>query len=135
MLAMMENEMNFDEEVDALKKSMKAKRLDPEEVIRATQELEDKLIAKIDSKRIKFEYDFDDEDGPKVSVLYAKAPFQIGTAWVHGDGSIAFASESEYFPPLVAFDTEEEFFKEARDFLKEGLAAFELDEEEDAYEA
>jgi hypothetical protein len=127
--------MSFDDEVDALKKKFADNRLDPEQVIGATQELEDKLAKKLKSDRLKFEYDFDDDEGPRVGVLYAKAPFHIGTCWVHGDGSVAFASESEYFPPLVAYETEEEFFKEAREFLKEGLAAFELDEEEDAYEA
>ena len=127
--------MSFDDDVDTLKKRFAEKRLDPEQVIGATKELEDKLTEKLVSERIKFEYEFDDEEGPKVAVLYAKAPFHIGTCWVHGDGSIAFASESEYFPPLVAYETEEEFFKETREFLKEGLAAFELDEEEDAYEA
>jgi hypothetical protein len=131
----METSMSFDDEVDAMKKELKAKRLDPESVIKATQDLEDKLVERLDSKRIKYEYDFDDEDGPKVGIYYTKGQFQIGTAWVHGDGSVAFASENEYFPPLVAYDSEEEFFKEARNFLKEGLAAFELDEEEDAYEA
>jgi len=127
--------MSFDDEIDALKKEFKSKRLEPEQVIEATQRLEDSLAKKLKSKRLKFEYEFDDEDGPKVAILYAKAPFHIGAAWVHGDGSVAFASESEYFPPLIAFETEKEFIKEARVFLMEGLAAFELDEEEDAYDA
>jgi hypothetical protein len=126
--------MSFDSDVDALKTKMKEKRLEPETIIRATQALGDKLAEEINSDRLKYEYEFDDEDGPKVAILYAKAPFHIGTTWVHGDGSVVFASESEYFPPFTAAETEEEFIEDAKEFLKEGLAAFELDEEEDAYE-
>jgi IMP cyclohydrolase len=127
--------MSFDDEIDELKKKFLESRLEPEEVILATQDFERKLTKQIKSQRLKFDYEFDDEDGPRVEVIYAKAPFHIGTVFVQGNGTIAFASESEYFPPLVAYENENEFFKEAKEFLKEGLAAFELDEEEDAYEA
>ena len=126
--------MSFDDDVDALKKKFRDSRMEPEQVIVATREFEDRLEEKIKSKRLKFEYEFDDEEGPRIVVLYATAPFHIGTIFVQGNGTIAFASESEYFPPLVAYETEEEFFKEATEFLKEGLAGFELDEEEDSYE-
>lgn len=127
--------MSFDDDVDKLKEKFLKNRLEPSQVIVATQAFEDKLSLEMKSERLKFEYEFDDEEGPTVAVLYAKAPFHIGTVFVQGNGTIAFASESEYFPPLVAYDSEEEFFKEAKEFLVEGLAAFELDEEEDAYDA
>ena len=127
--------MSFDDEVDELKNRFLADRMEPEEIIVATRAFEDKLELEIKSKRLKFDYEFDDEEGPRVSILYATAPFHIGTVFVQGNGHIAFASESEYFPPLVAYDNEDEFFKEAKEFLAEGLAAFELDEEEDSYEA
>ncbi len=126
--------MSFDDDVDALKKKFRDSRMEPEQVIVATREFEDRLEDKVNSKRLKFEYEFDDEEGPRIVVLYASAPFHIGTIFVQGNGTIAFASESEYFPPIVAYETEEEFFKEACEFLKEGLAGFELDEEEDSYD-
>ncbi len=127
--------MSFDDNVDELKKKFLENRMEPEEVIIATRAFEDKLSSEIKSRRLKFEYEFDDEEGPRIAVLYATAPFHIGTVFIQGNGTIAFASESEYFPPLVAYEKEKEFFKDAREFLAEGLAAFELDEEEDAYEA
>jgi len=127
--------MSFDDDVDDQKKKFLASRLEPEQIIRAAEAFVDKLSIEIQSKRLKFDYEFDNEDGPRISVLYALAPFHIGTVYVQGNGSIAFTSDSEYFPQLVAYETEEEFFAEAREFLVEGLAAFELDEEEDAYEA
>ncbi len=127
--------MSFDSDVDKQKKKFLAARLEPEQVIRAAQEFEEKLSTKFKSKRLKFEYEFDNEDGPRVSVLYGLAPFHIGTVYVQGNGSIAFTSDSEYFPQLVAYETEDEFFAEAQEFFVEGLAAFELDEEEDSYEA
>ena len=126
---------DFDDEVDALKEKFRKNRMEPEQVSVATREFEERLSERIKSTRLNFEYEFDDEEGPRIAVLYAKAPFHIGTIFVQGNGSIAFVSESEYFPPLAAFESEEEFFREAREFLKEGLAGFELDEEEDAYEA
>ena len=126
--------MSFDDDVDALKQKFRDERMEPEQVIVATREFEDRLEERIKSERLKFEYEFDDEEGPRIAVLYAKAPFHIGTIVVQGNGSIAFLSDSEYFPPLVAYETEEEFFKEATEFLKEGLAGFELDEEEDAFD-
>ena len=126
--------MSFDDEVDKLKKTYIEQRLAPEQVVSSTQAFEKKLTEKIDSTRLKFEYEFDEEEGPRIAVLYAKAPFHIGTVFVQGNGGIGFASESEYFPPLVAYEKEDEFFKEAQEFLAEGLAAFELDEEDDAYE-
>lgn len=126
--------MSFDDDVDKLKKKFRENRLEPEQIIVATREFEDRLEKEISSERLRYEYEFDDEEGPRIVVLYAKAPFHIGTVFIQGNGAVAFASESEYFPPLVAYETEKEFFKEARQFLAEGLAAFELDEEEDAYE-
>ena len=127
--------MSFDEDVDDQKKKFLAARLEPEQVILATEAFADKMSLEFQSKRLKFDYEFDNENGPRVSVLYASAPFHIGTVYVQGNGSIAFTSESEYFPQVVAYEKEEEFFAEAKEFLVEGLAAFELDEEEDSYEA
>ena len=126
--------MSFDDDVDKLKKTYIEQRLAPEQIVSSTQAFEKKMTEQIDSERLKFEYEFDEEEGPRIAVLYAKAPFHIGTVFVQGNGGIGFASESEYFPPLVAYEKEDEFFKEAREFLAEGLAAFELDEEEDAYD-
>ncbi len=126
--------MSFDDKVDELKKQFIESRMEPEQIISTTQAFADTLKKKIDSKRLKFEYEFDDEEGPRIAVLYASAPFHIGTIFVQGNGSIGFASESEYFPPLVAYENEDKFFEEAMEFLSEGLAAFELDEEEDSYE-
>ncbi len=127
--------MSFDDTVDDLKKKFRANRIEPEQIIVATKALEDKLAQKINSKRLTFEYAFDDEEGPRVEVLYATAPFHIGTVFMQGNGTIAFTSQSEYFPPILAYEEEKEFFKDAKEFLAEGLAAFELDEEEDAYDA
>ena len=126
--------MSFDRDVDDKKKEFLENRMEPEQIIIATRSFGDKLSLEFQSDRLKFEYEFDDEEGPRIAVLYAKAPFHIGTVFIQGTGAVGFASESEYFPPLVAYETEDEFFKEAREFLVEGLAAFELDEEEDAYE-
>lgn len=121
--------MSFDEQLDALKKKMLAERLAPEEMISRTQKLRDTLEKEFVSKRIRFEYDLDEEEGPRIGVFYATAPFHIGTIWLHGGGSYVFGSQSEYFPPMAGFDSEQEFLKEIREFLMEGLAAFELDEE------
>ena len=127
--------MSFDDDVDEMKQKFLKNRLEPEQIIIATKAFEDKLALEIQTKRLKFEYEFDDEEGPRVAVLYATAPFHVGTVFIQGSGAVGFASESEYFPPLVAYENEDDFFKEAKEFLVEGLAAFELDEEEDSYEA
>lgn len=126
--------MSFDENIDKLKKELLDKRLSPEDMIQATQELRDELNNTINSKRLEFEYDIDDELGPRVGVFYKDMNFHIGTVWIQPDGSVGFSSESEYFPPLMASDTRKDFLKDAQEFLSEGLAHFELDEEDDSYD-
>ena len=127
--------MSFDSEIDELKKEMASRHLDPEAMIIATQELRDTLEEKLASDRLSFVYEMDDEEGPSVKIEYKGGHFQIGTCWIQPDGSVVFGSESEYFPPVLASDDKEAFLKEAREFLKEGLAMFELDEEaEEDYE-
>ena len=127
--------MSFDDDVDEMKKQFLANRMEPEQIIAATHALQDKLSLEIRSDRLKFEYGIDDQEGPRVAVLYAKAPFHIGSLYIQGNGVIVFESESDYFPQVAASKNEEDFFKDAKEYLVEGLAAFELDEEHDTYEA
>ncbi len=130
--------MDFDAEVDALKKKLAEERLSPEQVIAQTEQLRERLARDIASRRLDYVYDFDEEDGPRVTLVYVEADtgtgFELGAAWPQSDGGVLFMSESEYFPPVAAFDTVDDFIKEAREFLKEGLAALELDEESDQAE-
>ena len=120
--------MSFDDEVDELKKEL-VENHNPEEHQKRTTAFYTRLVQTIKSRRLKYDLDLEGEEGPGIDVYYAEAPFFIGTINVYPAGNIVFSSESDYFPSIAPFDDEDEFFKEARDFLKLGLAAFELDEE------
>ena len=126
--------MSIDAEIDALKEKMVGKRLKPEQLLSATERLYTTIGQNIQSKRLNYELDLEDEEGPRISIFYEEEQFHIGDLWLQPDGTIAFHSNSEYFPELAVFENEQEFLKEAKTFLTEGLAAFELDEEDDSYE-
>ncbi len=125
---------NIDADVDALKAKLAGNRLQSEQLLPETEKLFAALKNNIESKRLAFELDLEDEEGPRISIFYEDDQFHIGDAWLQPDSTIAFHSGSEYFPELAVFENEEEFFKEAKEFLTEGLANFEMDEEDDSYE-
>lgn len=126
---------NIDAAIDALKEKLASKRLSPDQLLAASQKFFEQVKEKLQSSRLAFELDEEDENGPSIDIFYEDGQFHIGEVWIQPDGSVAFHSESQdYFPQTAFFENEEEFFKEAQIFMVEGLAAFEMDEEDDAYE-
>ncbi len=126
--------MSMDTDIDALKKKLAGKRLQPEQLLAATELLYTTLGQNFQTKRLEFETDLEDEEGPRIAIFYADDQFHIGDVWYQADGTIAFHSNSEYFPEVAVFENEDEMIKEAKKILVEGLANFELDEEDDSYE-
>jgi hypothetical protein len=136
--------MGFDDEVDALKQELQNSKLDPAGRREATTRLCQKLKEVIDSKRIEFAVD-PDEDEPFVAIRHTQTNEQLAAVFVNEDGSITFQSsmpedealededqDGDYFPPYVEYFDESEFLEDAPEILKLGLAEYELDLESGA---
>lgn len=132
--------MGFDDEIDQLKRELQTPKLDAAGRQRATAELARKLNEKIQSRRLEFVNEPGNE--PSVSIRHKQASEKLASVFVNDDGSITFqaaTSENEsedevddagYFPPYVEYYDEEEFLEEAPEMLKQGIAEYELDQEE-----
>jgi hypothetical protein len=131
--------MGFDDDVDALKQELQNSKLDPAGRRDATIRLCQKLKGSIESKRIEFSVD-PDEDEPFVAIRHTQTNEQLAAVFVNEDGSITFQSsmpedealededqEGDYFPPYVEYFDESEFLEDAPEILKLGLAEYELD--------
>jgi hypothetical protein len=132
--------MGFDEEVDQLKRELQTPKLDSAGIKEATVALHGKLKDKIQSRRL--EFTVDDGSEPSIAIVHTPSKERLATININEDGSVTFQSplgdeQSEadfdnggYFPPYVEYYDEEEFLEEAPEMLKQGIAEFELDQEE-----
>ena len=133
--------MGFDDEVDQLKRELQTPKLDQAGRKSATSALCTKLKDKLQTRRLEFVYDEVDE--PSFNIRHTTSKEKLGSVSVNEDGSITFQSglmddevdddydDAGYFPPYVEYYDEEEFMEEAPEMLKQGIAEFELDQEED----
>jgi hypothetical protein len=135
--------MGFDDEVDQLKRELQMPKLDAAGRKAATSALCEKLKDKLQTKRLSLT--FDEIDGEPVIVLsHAKLSERLAFATVNDDGSVTFqstladdeagedAEDAGYFPPYVEYYDADEFLEEAPDMLKQGVAEYELDQEDDS---
>jgi hypothetical protein len=133
--------MGFDDEIDQLKKELQTPVLGNDGIKTATEKLLGKLSERIQSKRLSFS--LDEGEAPAVLITYKSTGEKLATITVNDDSSISFQSsfgadqgdedfdEVGYFPPFVEYYDEAEFMDEAPDMLKQGIAEYELDQEEE----
>ena len=133
--------MGFDDEVDQLKRELQTPKLDVAGIKAATAGLHAKLKERIQSRRLEFTLDEGDE--PSVGITHMPTKEKVATITVNEDGSVTFQSslgelegaddldDAGYFPPYVEYYDEDEFLEEAPEMLKQGIAEFELDQEDD----
>lgn len=134
--------MGFDEDVDQLKRELQTPKLDAAGRKQATINLTQKLNEMIQSRRLEFVAETGAE--PSISVRYKPTGEKLASVLVDDDGGITFQSQAEdepasededfddagYFPPYVQYYDEAEFLEEAPNLLKQGIAEYELDQEE-----
>jgi len=132
--------MGFDEEVDQLKRELQTPKLDIAGRRQATVNLAGKLTEKIQTKRLEFAMDSGPE--PLINIKHTKTGEKLAGVFVNDDGSITFQAvvaeeeteedfdDAGYFPPYVEYYDEAEFLEEAPEMLKQGVAEYELDQEE-----
>lgn len=132
--------MGFDEEVDQLKRELQTPKLDIAGRKAATSALAGKLTDLIQSRRLEFAADTGPE--PSIAIKHTKSGEKLASLFVNDDGSITFQSQGAedegeedfedagYFPPYVEYYDEAEFLEEAPEMLKQGVAEYELDQEE-----
>jgi hypothetical protein len=133
--------MGFDEEVDQLKRELQTPKLDTAGRRQATANLCQKLNEMIQSKRLEFVTETAGE--PSITIKHKPSGDKLAGVFVNDDGSITFqsqtlddegeadAEDAGYFPPYVEYYDEGEFLEEAPEMLKQGVAEYELDQEED----
>lgn len=133
--------MGFDDEIDQLKKELQTPALGNEGVKSATERLLAKLKEKIQSKRLTFALGA--SETPVIDIAYVPSGEKLATIHVNDDSSISFHStfgadqgdgdfdDVGYFPPFVEYYDEAEFIDEAPEMLKQGIAEYELDQEEE----
>lgn len=134
--------MRFDDEIDQLKKELQTPVLGDAGVKSATETLLAKLSERIQSKRLSFA--FAAGETPAIDITYLPSDEKLATLHVNDDSSISFhstfgANQSDdefddvgYFPPFVEYYDEAEFMEEAPEMLKQGIAEYELDQEEES---
>jgi hypothetical protein len=134
--------MGFDEEVDQLKRELQTPKLDTVGRRQATVALAAKLTELIASRRLEFAADTAAE--PSIGIKHTKTGEKLASLIVNDDGSITFQSvvtedegeadveDAGYFPPYVEYYDEGEFLEEAPDMLKQGIAEYELDQEDES---
>lgn len=132
--------MGFDEEVDQLKRELQTPKLDAAGRKQATANLCQKLSELIQSKRLEFVAETAGE--PVISIKHKPSGEKLAGVFVNDDGSITFQSQASddegeedfedagYFPPYVEYYDEQEFLDEAPEMLKQGVAEYELDQED-----
>ena len=108
----------------------------------ATEALLGKLKERIQSKRLSFA--LADGAEPGITLTHTPSKEKLATITINEDGSVTFQSavgdepsaedleDAGYFPPYVEYYDEDEFLEEAPEMLKQGIAEFELDLEDDA---
>lgn len=133
--------MGFDDEVDQLKRELQTPKLDVAGLKTATAALHGKLQDRIESRRLSFV--LDESDTPSVQIVHVPSKEKVATIMLNEDGSVTFQSslgeeaqdddfdDAGYFPPYVEYYDEDEFLDEAPEMLKQGIAEFELDQEDE----
>jgi hypothetical protein len=134
--------MGFDEEIDQLKSELRTPALGNEGIRSATEELLGKLVQQIQSKRLSFA--MGQADTPAIEITYLPTGEKLAAISVNDDSSVSFLStfgavpggdddfdDVGYFPPFVEYYDEGEFMEEAPEMLKQGIAEYELDQEEE----
>ena len=132
--------MGFDDEVDRLKRELQTPKLDIAGRKGATEALSNKIRDKLQTRRLEFVYE--GAEDPVVVIKHTATKERLATVTVNEDGSITFQSalpeddieddydDAGYFPPYVEYYDEAEFMDEAPEMLKQGIAEYELDQEE-----
>jgi hypothetical protein len=132
--------MGFDDEVDQLKRELQTPKLDAAAIGAATSELQAKLSQRIQSRRLEFA--LVEGDAPAIGITHIPSKERLATIALNEDGSVTFQSsfgedagedvfeDGGYFPPYVEYYDQDEFLEEAPEMLKQGIAEFELDQEE-----
>jgi hypothetical protein len=133
--------MGFDEEIDQLKSELRTPALGNDGIRNATEQLLGKLSQRIQSKRLSFS--MGQTDSPTIEITYVPTSEKLAAISVNDDSSISFQStfgadqgdddfdDVGYFPPFVEYYDEAEFMEEAPEMLKQGIAEYELDQEEE----
>jgi hypothetical protein len=132
--------MGFDDEVDRLKQELQTPKLDAAGVKMATEGLNNKLKQRIQSRRL--EFTLMEISEPSIVISHLPSKERLASITVNDDGSVTFQStfgeesggddfdNGGYFPPYVEYYDEDEFLEEAPEMLKQGIAEFEVDQEE-----
>lgn len=133
--------MGFDDEVDQLKRELQTPKLDTAGIAAATSGLHAKLNERIQSRRLQFLLQSGE---PAIGIVHVPSNERLAVITLNEDGSVTFQSnfgedagedafdDGGYFPPYVEYYDQDEFLEEAPEMLKQGIAEFELDQEEDA---
>jgi hypothetical protein len=131
--------MGFDDEVDQLKRELQTPKLDAAGRKQAVANLCQKLNEAIQSRRLEFVTEGSGAE-PSITIRHKPSGDKLASVFVNDDASITFQSQgiedeediedAGYFPPFIEFNDEEEFMQEAPEILKEGIAEYELDQEE-----
>lgn len=132
--------MGFDDEVDQLKRELQTPKLDAAGRKTAMATLCNQLKEKIQSRRL--EFSFDQEADTAITIVHVPSKEKLAIVTVNEDGSVTFQSsdadqddddleDAGYFPPYVEYYDEEEFLEEVPEMLKQGVAEFELDQEDE----
>lgn len=132
--------MAFDDEVDQLKRELQTPKLDTAGIAAATAGLHAKLNERIQSRRLQFLLGEGDE--PSIGIVHIPSKERLAVITLNEDGSVTFQSsfgdeaaedafeDGGYFPPYVEYYDQDEFLEEAPEMLKQGIAEFELDQED-----
>jgi hypothetical protein len=132
--------MGFDEEVDQLKRELQTPKLDAAGRKQATATLCQRLNETIQSRRLEFLTE--NSADPSITIRHRQTSEKLATVSVNDDGSVTFQAQGAdeesgeefedagYFPPYVEYYDEAEFLDEAPEMLKQGIAEYELDQEE-----
>jgi hypothetical protein len=135
--------MGFDEEVDKLKQELLLPKLNEAEQKAASSELAKKLKDQLNSKRL--DITFENVEGKDTIVItHSQTKERLAFASVSDDRSVVFQSalsfdeegtddisDEGYFPPYIEFFNAEEFLTDAPEMLKQGLADYEIDLDDD----
>lgn len=128
--------MGFDDDIDQLKKELQTPKLDLAARKSATSTLCKTLQDKLQTRRLEFSYE--DSDEPAFVISFADSKERLAAVTVNDDGGVTFQAVPEgdtyeeigYFPPFVEYYDEAEFLEDVPEMLKQGLAEFELDQED-----
>lgn len=125
--------MSFDDDVDALKRTLEAERsgVARRERAAALTALRDTLEANIASRRLAFRVETDEavEDEPSILILHTASDEELGAVFMDDEGYSFESEDDDYFPDIAAVEDVAAFTAKLTDTLRAGLPLFELDVE------